>query len=132
MLGFTRNETRILLFLIFGFFIGLGVWMVRNYWIPLPVIAEEESRSTDTVKYRRDIQSSEFEENKRPLIQKVILNSASQKELESLPGIGPITARRIILYREQNGRFQAIQELMNIKGIGEKTIQKLSNYLILN
>lgn len=106
--------------------------MVRNQWAPLPVIAEEESQSIDTTARAGDKKSSDFAENNRTFTQKVNLNSANQEELESLPGVGPVTARRIILYREQNGRFQSIQDLMKIKGIGQKTIHKISNYLILN
>jgi competence protein ComEA len=48
------------------------------------------------------------------------INSASQSELETLPGIGPTTARKIIDYREENGPFQAIEDIMNVSGIGPR------------
>jgi competence ComEA-like helix-hairpin-helix protein len=51
---------------------------------------------------------------------RVDLNSASQKEFESLPGIGPALAKRIVEHRAQNGDFRRVEELMNVKGIGEK------------
>ena len=53
------------------------------------------------------------------------LNSASVTELESLPGIGRRTAERIVEHRQKNGGFKKIEELMNVKGIGEKSFLKL-------
>ncbi len=59
---------------------------------------------------------------------KINLNTASEEELiENLDGIGPAMAKRIIEYRETNGGFYSIEELMNIKGIGEKRFEKLKN-----
>jgi competence protein ComEA len=55
----------------------------------------------------------------------VNLNTATQAELETLPGIGPRAAQRILEYRQKNGSFKKIEELMNVKGIGEKSFLKL-------
>lgn len=55
----------------------------------------------------------------------VNLNSATVVQLESLPGIGKATAERIIEYREKNGGFKKIEELMNVRGIGEKSFLSL-------
>jgi len=53
------------------------------------------------------------------------LNAATATQLESLPGIGARTAERIIEYRQKNGGFKKIEELMNVRGVGEKSFLKL-------
>ena len=54
------------------------------------------------------------------------LNSATAAELEALPGVGPVIAQAIVTWREEHGRFNAVEELQEISGIGPKTFQKLS------
>jgi competence protein ComEA len=55
----------------------------------------------------------------------VNLNSATSAQIATLPGIGEKAAQRIIEYREKNGGFKKVEELMNVKGIGEKSFLKL-------
>ncbi len=55
----------------------------------------------------------------------VNVNSATAVQLETLPGVGPRTAERIIEYRRDNGNFKKIEELMNVRGIGERSFLKL-------
>ncbi len=62
---------------------------------------------------------------------RINVNTATRQELEDLPSIGSVTAQRIIDYREVNGEFAAIEELLNVKGIGEKTLEKLKEYVTL-
>ena len=62
---------------------------------------------------------------KAPNPVQVNLNTASAPELESLPGVGPALAARIVEYRQKNGAFKKIEDLMNVKGIGEKQFLKL-------
>lgn len=53
------------------------------------------------------------------------LNTATTAQIATLPGIGPKVAQRIVEHRQKNGGFKKIEELMNIKGIGEKSFLKL-------
>ncbi len=59
------------------------------------------------------------------------LNTATATELMQLPRVGAKTAERIIAFRKQNGSFKRIEEIMNVKGIGEKTFGKLKPFLTL-
>lgn len=68
---------------------------------------------------------------KQGVVEPISLNAASQEELESLPGIGRSYAQRIIEYRQTNGEFTSVEELVNVKGIGEKTLEKIKPFLKL-
>jgi comEA protein len=61
----------------------------------------------------------------------VNLNSATVGQLQTLPGVGPKVAERIVQYREKNGPFKKVEELMNVQGIGEKTFLRLKPQLTL-
>lgn len=62
---------------------------------------------------------------------KININTASKEELESLNGVGPVTANKIIDYRTTNGRFDAIENIMEVPGIGEKTFAGLKDSLCI-
>jgi len=59
----------------------------------------------------------------------VNINTASADQLEGLPGVGSKMAARIVEYRQKNGGFKKIEELMNVRGIGEKAFLKMKSHL---
>lgn len=60
---------------------------------------------------------------------RIDLNTASAEKLMEISGIGEVTAGNIIEYREQNGRFYDVDELIEVRGIGKKTLEKIRPYL---
>ena len=62
-------------------------------------------------------------------ISKVNINSATQTELETLPGIGPSTALKIINYRKEKGKFNKIEDIKNVNGIGESKFNKIKEFI---
>ena len=126
MFGFTRNETTVLLFLIFSFIVGIGVWAYRYYLAPLPE-SLEAFKNHEPVIQRKEIQKTGIRDKGLS----IFINDASQSELERLPGIGPVIAERIVEYRSKHGEFHTLEALMEVNGIGQKTYEKLKPYLKL-
>lgn len=60
---------------------------------------------------------------------KVNVNTATAEQFAALPGVGPKLGARIVEYRQKSGSFKSVQELMNVKGIGEKNFTKIQGYL---
>ena len=60
------------------------------------------------------------------------INTASQSELESLPGIGPVLAQRIIEYRQSHGPFSNAEEIMDVSGIGPGIFKKIKDLITVN
>lgn len=64
-----------------------------------------------------------------PEAKKININTASSADLQQLPRIGPKVAQRIIDFREKHGKFKRVEDLMKVKGIGEKTFMNLRDLI---
>jgi competence protein ComEA len=62
---------------------------------------------------------------------KINLNTASAEQLGAVPGVGPKLAARIVEHRQKEGAFRSVQELMNVKGVGEKNLAKIQGYFVV-
>ncbi|MBO6793610.1 MAG: helix-hairpin-helix domain-containing protein [Balneolaceae bacterium] len=71
------------------------------------------------------------EENSVAMTEPISINTATLSQLTDLPGIGNTYAQRIIEYRETNGDFTSVDELVNVKGIGERTLEKIKPFIKL-
>lgn len=81
--------------------------------------------------YRKGRRPAELEvvETVRPPPAKVNVNFATEEELEALPYIGPELARRIVSYRRKKGQFRSVEDLLKVKGIGPKILEKIEPFL---
>lgn len=86
-------------------------------------IDDNESQNKDIIKDNNNSINTKKENNQ------VNINTATQTELETLPGIGPSLALRIIEYRKENGKFNSIEDIKNVTGIGDKKYEDLKNLI---
>lgn len=61
--------------------------------------------------------------------EKININKAAQTEIETLPGIGPSTALKIITYRNEHGKFKNIEDIKNVSGIGDSKFENIKEYI---
>lgn len=93
-------------------------------------LIEREDMELDQ-RYAGVISEESEEESSITAMEPININEASTVELTSLPGIGETYAQRIIEYRETNGDFTSVDELVNVRGIGERTLEKIKPFIKL-
>lgn len=95
---------------------------------PALAFAQEATPPTPA---RKTAQAQKPDDAPKPASAALInINTASVTDLQKLPGIGPATAARIVEYRQKNGPFTKIEQLMNVRGIGEKSFLKLKPLIV--
>lgn len=88
-------------------------------------------RNDACIKNENTLDESINEIGDTPVNVMISLNTASKEELMTLSGIGDSKAENIILYRQENGKFQTIEELKNVKGIGDSIFEKIKNIITI-
>ena len=144
-IGFTKNELRVVLFLIFAFLVGAGVKIYKSTVVADDTNSFNYSESDKTFQelsqsnYSASVDTiSEANTNvsvkgKKDLkLRSIAINTANKNELMKLPGIGETTAERIIAFRQENGYFKNDTELLKVKGIGKKKLEQIKPYLTFN
>lgn len=122
-LNFTPQETKALIFLLLALLVGSGITLYKR---TQPQFAPElivEKREVDSL---LQIQSPLNQEQGK---KKIDLNQATTTELQLLPGVGPTLSKRIVEYRERNGQFEKIEDLMQVQGIGLKIFEQIQDYI---
>src|SRR5579885_1470538 len=66
---------------------------------------------------------------KKPPLTPVNINTANSEQLQTVPGIGPVTAEKILQMRKSYGAFKSVDDLLAIRGIGKKRLEKMRKYL---
>lgn len=90
--------------------------------IYIPKKGEEIQGESSTSSYTNSSSSSSKNN-------KININKATQTELETIPGIGPSTALKILEYREKNGKFSKIEDIKNVSGIGDAKYEQMKDYI---
>ena len=99
---------------------------IESFSTESPTIESSTKESSTKESFTKESSATGSSSSKSEKITtKININTASVEELQTLKGIGPATAKSIILYREEYGAFSAIEEIMNVKRIGEKTFAKI-------
>jgi len=157
-IGLTQSETKITLFVVLTFSIGLvyKTFFHHKEEIPYNLVDYTEQDSLFQNSSNADITESilknvsdknglkseildfdnkifnNYKKKIEPVEKSINLNSADVKELTNLPGIGEKTAQKILEYRVKNKKFKSIDELLNIKGIGQSKYSKIKKYIFID
>ncbi len=152
-IGFTQTEIKVILFLVVVFLVGAAYSIVNNSskgeYINFDY-SEQDSlfslykknfppdkltdESVDIKEEVLELKPLDYERNKKPPLpgeKSININEAGINQLISLPGIGEKTAQKIILLREERGRFKNLVELKDVKGIGEVKFNKIKKFLYI-
>ncbi len=140
-LGFTHNEAAVIVFLSVIIVAGSILSELRSRNSSPRRDVRTAYETTDSVFARRaalaedagtDAAAPEVNATPDDLTAQTVLvnlNTASEQELTTLPGIGPVTAKRIIRYREDHGPFRKADQLMQVKSIGEKKFEHIRQFI---
>ncbi len=119
-----KHYLRTVAFLIILILGGTGFWCLR-YFNPALFLGKPDFIAVPNKEAPE--QKSQLPVEEKPIL--LNINTASAKQLQTLSSIGPQTAEKIIQYREEYGDFSSIDALTEVKGIGEKTLEKVKPFI---
>ena len=139
---FTEREKHVILFLVCTLILGYGVKLYQGSHLyddfkPVTLIEKETFEKKATLAYdiskREGLNSSDSstEKDYKPQTEIININTAEKQNLVKLPKIGIVTAERIIRFRDDYGPFKSLDDLLKVKGIGPKTLEKLKPQITL-
>ena len=139
---FTEREKHVILFLVCTLILGYGVRLYQGSHLyddfkPVTLIEKETFEKKATLAYdiskREGLNSSDSstEKDYKPQTEIININTAEKQNLVKLPKIGIVTAERIIRFRDDYGPFKSFDDLLKVKGIGPKTLEKLKPQITL-
>ena len=139
---FTEREKHVILFMVCTLTLGYGVKLYQGSHLyddfkPVTLIEKETFKKKATLAYdiskREGLNSSvsSTEKDYKPQAEIININTAEKQNLVKLPKIGIVTAERIIRFRDDYGPFKSLDDLLKVKGIGPKTLEKLKPQITL-
>lgn len=111
---------------------GLTENAAPDYWNQARLLVDGEMIYVPTIEEAKERLESGLSTNTDNANGKINLNTASLDQLMEIPGIGEAKASAILRYREENGGFSSIEEIMNIEGIKEGVFSKMKEYIVVN
>jgi competence ComEA-like helix-hairpin-helix protein len=141
--GFTPTESKVVFFLVAMFMIGIGVKIFTSgrpapghydYSTSDSIFSARSAQklSPETLRVKeRTVMESSLGPPAKPKPRPIDINMATKEDLVALPGIGEAMAERIIMYREEKGPFRSVDDLLNVKGIGRKKLDRLAPYCLI-
>lgn len=112
--------------ILFGTFSLLSAIIILYNLFYIPSLPD-----ANIIKKDLNFQSDENFDKEEKSIGKININSAKIEELKKIPGIGESIAEKIVEYRETNGGFSSISEIMNVSGIGQKKFDAMKDYICI-
>ena len=107
----------------------IGFYVGRNHAAQPVTLSVPKSMQTEPPRATEAVQETLVTEP--PVFFPIDLNTAGERELTALPGIGEVLSRRILDYREQQGRFSAVEELLYVQGIGKVKFEAILDLITI-
>lgn len=121
MVNLNRAERTVIVILILAALLGLGINYYKKAHCRVDLSVEPSRFGKSDIDINKLIRELKL----------VDINKATAEELTSLPGVGKITAERIISYRHTHGPFERIEEVTRVRGIGPEKFNKMKEFLIV-